>query len=277
VPEGDTIFRAARTLNRALAGHQVTRFETALPQLSRIDEDAPIAGRTVTSVTSQGKWMLMNFSGDLILLTHMLMSGSWHIYRPGETWQRPRADMRIVIVTDEILAVAFRVPIAEFHSAASLARRRGFNKLGQDVLTDDFNEEEAQRSIRSRPELEVGVALLTQSVLAGLGNVFKSEVCFASGINPFTRVSSLTDAELQTLIANSRRFMLANVTDLSGDQIVTYTGFRRTTRRADPSQRLWVYKRAGQPCRRCGTPIELRKQGVDARVTFWCPRCQPAA
>jgi endonuclease-8 len=108
-----------------------------------------------------------------------------------------------------------------------------------------------------------------------LGNVFKSEVCFASGINPFTNVASLPDAELQSLIANSRKFMLANVTDLSGDQIVTYTGFRRTTRRADPSQRLWVYKRGGQPCRRCGTSIKLRKQGVDARVTFWCPRCQP--
>jgi len=219
--------------------------------------------------------MLMNFSGDLILLTHMLMSGSWHIYRPGEAWKRPRADMRIVIATDEILAVAFRVPIAEFHTAASLARRKGFNRLGQDVLTNDFDEQEAQRSIRSRPELEIGVALLTQSVLAGLGNVFKSEVCFASGINPFTRVASLTEAQLQSLIANSRKFMLANITDLSGDQIVTYTGFRRTTRRADPSQRLWVYKRGGQPCRRCGTPIELRKQGEDARVTFWCPRCQP--
>jgi len=275
MPEGDTIFRAARTLNRALAGHQVRRFETALPQLSRIDEDTPIAGRTIMKVSSQGKWMLMEFSGDLVLLTHMLMSGSWHIYRPGETWRRPRSDMRIVIATDEIIAVAFRVPIAEFHSSASLVRRKGFNQLGQDVLTDDFNENEAQHSIRARPDLEIGVALLTQSVLAGLGNVFKSEVCFASCINPFARVADLTDSELQTLIANSRKFMLANVSDRSGDQIVTYTGFRRTTRRADPSQRLWVYKRAGQPCRRCGTSIEVRKQGLDARVTFWCPRCQP--
>lgn len=275
MPEGDTIFRAARTLNRALAGHQVTRFETVLPRLSRINEDTPITGRTIANVTSQGKWLLIEFSGDLILLTHMLMSGSWHIYRPGETWQRSRPDMRILIATDRILAVAFKVPVAEFHTAASLARRKGFNQLGQDVLTEGFDEQAAQHSIRSRPDLEIGVALLTQSVLAGLGNVFKSEVCFASGINPFTRVASLTDFEIQKLIANSRKFMLANVSDNSGDQIITYTGFRRTTRRADPSERLWVYKRAGQPCRRCGTSILLRKQGLDARVTFWCPRCQP--
>lgn len=275
MPEGDTIFRAARTLNRALAGHQVTRFETVLPRLSRINEDTPITGRTIANVTSQGKWLLIEFSGDLILLTHMLMSGSWHIYRPGETWQRSRPDMRILIATDRILAVAFKVPVAEFHTAASLARRKGFNQLGQDVLTEGFDEQAAQHSIRSRPDLEIGVALLTQSVLAGLGNVFKSEVCFASGINPFTRVASLTDFEIQKLIANSRKFMLANVSDNSGDQIITYTGFRRTTRRADPSERLWVYKRAGQPCRRCGTSILLRKQGLDARVTFWCARCQP--
>ena len=276
MPEGDTIFRAARTLNRALAGHRVTRFETALPQLARVNDDAPIAGRTVESVTSQGKWMVMRFSGDLVLLTHMLMSGSWHIYRRGEQWRRPRIDMRVAVTTDDFVAVAFRVPIAEFHTSESLRRRRGFNQLGEDVLTEHFDEQEAFRSVRSRPDLEIGVALLTQSLVAGLGNVFKSEVCFDSQVNPFARVSALTDTELQDLIAHSRKFMLANVTDSSGDQIVTYTGFRRTTRRADPSQRLWVYKRAGQPCRKCGTPIQMRKQGLDARVTFWCPRCQPA-
>src|SRR5581483_7945321 len=259
------------------AGRQVTRFETVLPQLSRTDHDTPIAGRTITEVASRGKWLLMHFSGDLILLTHMLMSGSWHIYRPGEPWRRPRPDMRILIATADILAVAFRVPVAEFHDAASLARRGGFNQLGHDLLTHDFDEREARGSLRARPDLEIGVALLTQSVVAGMGNVYKSEVCFAARVNPFTRVAALTDPQLDALIANARKFMLANVTDQSGDQIVTYSGFRRTTRRADPSQRLWVYKRAAQPCRRCGTPIQVRKQGPDARVTFWCPECQRPA
>jgi len=123
MPEGDTIFRTARTLERALGGQTVTRFETVLPKLARIDCDTPLAGRTVDLVESRGKWLLMHFSGDLVLLTHMLMSGSWHIYRPGEKWQRHRTHMRIVVETPPMLAVAFNVPVAEFHTARSLTRR----------------------------------------------------------------------------------------------------------------------------------------------------------
>jgi endonuclease VIII len=274
MPEGDTIFRAARTLNRALAGQVVTKFETQLPQLSRIDYDTPLAGRTVESVDAAGKWMRMYFSGDLILVTHMLMSGSWHIYRPGEAWQRPYIQMRAAIYTSGFAAVAFQVPIAEFHTATSLKRHR-IENLGPDVLAPQFDEVEAAQQLRGRPDLEVGVALLTQSLIAGLGNVFKSEICFASMVNPFRLVGSLSQTELQSLMSNARKFMRANVTETSRSQIVTYTGMRRTTGRADPSERLWVYKRAGEACRRCGGAILSRKQGLDARVTFWCPRCQP--
>src|SRR5882724_11105247 len=173
VPEGDTIWRAARTLQRAIGGRVVTRFETVLVKLARVNEDTPVAGRTVEGVESAGKWMVMRFSGDLILLTHMLMSGSWHIYRPGERWQRPRGDMRVVIGTAEWLAVAFQVPVAEFHSEESLARRDGLRALGPEVLKDDFDAARAVENLRSRPELEIGVALLRQSLVSGLGNIFK--------------------------------------------------------------------------------------------------------
>ena len=108
-----------------------------------------------------------------------------------------------------------------------------------------------------------------------MGNVFKSEVCFASRVHPFRLIGSLAESELQLLMRNARTFMRNNVSDTAGDQIVTYTGMRRTTGRANPSERLWVYKRAGQPCRRCGSLIVSHKQGLDARVTFWCPNCQP--
>ncbi len=275
MPEGDTIYRAARTLNRALAGNVVTRFETQLPQLSRIDDDAPLRGRTVESVEATGKWIHMKFSGDLILLTHMLMSGSWHIYRTGEAWQRGRQQMRVVVGTETYVAVAFHVPIAEFHTAQSLLRHRSVPRLGPDILAPEFDAVLAEERIAAHPDLEVGVALLRQSIVAGLGNVFKSEVSFASGVNPFRLVQAVTKNELAALVANARKFMLANVSDSSGDRIVTYTGFRRTTGRSNPSERLWVYGRRGEPCRRCGTSIESRKQGVDARITFWCPRCQP--
>ena len=126
-------------------------------------------------------------------------------------------------------------------------------------------------------DLEVGVALLTQSIMAGLGNVFKSEVCFACGVNPFRRINELQAEELACLVETARKFMLANVTETSGDGIVTYTGMRRTTGRANQEERLWVYGRRNEPCRKCGTSIQSRKQGIDARTTFWCPQCQPEA
>ena len=281
MPEGDTIFRAARTLHKALANQIVTGFETVLPRLSRVHEDEPITGRTVESVTSKGKWMSIRFSGGLTLLTHMLMSGSWHIYRPQEKWQRPSRDMRIVLKTEKIWAVAFNVPIAEFHTDDTLRRRQGFRTLGQDVLAPAFDPATSIAALRARGDLLVGEALLSQSVMAGLGNVYKSEVCFACGVHPFRRADSLQPHELNCLVNTARKFLLANVTDSSSssDQITTYAGMqsamRNTTRRANNEERLWVYGRRGEPCRNCATPIESRKQGEDARITFWCPACQP--
>jgi endonuclease-8 len=275
MPEGDTIFRAARTLNLALSGQPITAFESVFPYLSRVDFDTPIVGRTVQNVEARGKWMLMHFSGDIILLTHMLMSGTWHIYRPGEPWKRNRRDMRIVIATPKILAVAFKVPIAEFHTTGSLSRREGFIHLGPSVLDPQFNESEAVARLRTRPDLQVGVALLTQSLLSGIGNVFKSEICFSCGIHPFRPVSSLTESDLQRLVSQARKFMLANVAPTSGNGIVTYTGMRLPEARADDSASVWVYRRTGEPCRRCGTAIVSYKQGLDARTSFWCPQCQP--
>ena len=124
MPEGDTIFRAARTLNRALAGQAVVRFESVYPALTRVHEDTPVTGRTVESVTAAGKHVLMRFAGDLVLRTHMRMSGSWHIYRPGETWRRPRRDMRILIATTPFVAVAFNVPVADIMHARATAEFR---------------------------------------------------------------------------------------------------------------------------------------------------------
>jgi len=275
MPEGDSIYRAARTLNLALAGQTVTSFESALPHLSRVEIDHGVVGRSVEKVAAQGKWLLMYFSGGLILLSHMLMSGSWHIYRPGETWKRRRYDMRVVIGTPKILAVAFSVPVAEFHTANSLTRREGFRSVGPSTLADNFDESEGVARLRARPDLEIGVSLLTQSLLSGIGNIFKSEICFACGINPFRTVSDLTDDDLRCLVSKARKFMLANITESSGNKIAAYPPMRRTTGRANVAERLWVYKRTGEPCRHCGSAIVSRKQGFDARTSFWCPRCQP--
>src|SRR5271156_4341253 len=143
MPEGDTIFRSARALNQALAGHQVTLFETAYAPLASVNDQSPVAGRTVEQVESRGKWLLILFSGDLILTTHMLMSGSWHIYRAGERWKRARSHMRLVLGTVGFVAVAFDVPIARFYTAKTLQRFAPVAGLGPDVLGQSFAEDEA--------------------------------------------------------------------------------------------------------------------------------------
>jgi endonuclease VIII len=279
MPEGDTIYRAARALQKAIGGRVVTGFETGLAKLARAEDEATLVGRAVEKVESRGKWCLIFFSGDLILVTHMLMSGSWHLYRTGEGWRMGRSRMRAVIRTEAWEAVAFNVPVAEFHTARSLERSGQVPKLGPDILSEEFTVEGGVARLaaygRENPEAEIAVVLLNQGVLAGLGNVYKSEVAFAAGVNPFRAMRTITVREMETMVEVSQRYMKANVVDGAGDGIVTYTASRRTTRSSNREERLWVYGRQGQECRRCGVPIMMRRQGVQARSTYWCPECQP--
>jgi endonuclease-8 len=279
MPEGDTIYRAARALQKAIGGKLITVFETGLATLASVNDDSPIIGRTVERVEARGKWCLIFLSGDLILVTHMLMSGAWHIYRTGEKWWMSRSNMRVAITCGDYQAVAFNVPIAEFHTARSLERNSQIPKLGPDILSGQFSASNAVRLLGdyavSHPEAEIADVLLDQRVLAGLGNVYKSEVAFAAGVNPFRHMSTLTRRELETMVDAAQRYMQANVADGAGDQIVTYSGNRRTTRSMSASDRLWVYGRRGEECRRCGATIAMRKQGEQARSTYWCPSCQP--
>jgi endonuclease-8 len=275
MPEGDTIFRSARALDRALTGKAVTGFATALAPLASVNDNTPVAGRTVEKVEARGKWLLVHFSSDLILVTHMLMSGSWHIYKAGERWRRPRSSMRAVIRTADYEAIAFDVPVAKFHTARTLERNTMIPKLGPDLLGQGFSEDEAVARILARPDEEIAVVLLNQQVMAGLGNVFKSEICFLCQVHPFRLVSSLTPDEIACLVHQSRKLLALNVADGVRDGIITYSGARRTTGNSDPGSRLWVYGRQGQPCRRCGAAVLTRKQGTQARSTYWCPECQP--
>lgn len=273
MPEGDTIFRAARTLHRVLAGKAVTRFESVLPALTRIAEDRPIVGRTIDSVTARGKHLLMAFSGGLTLRTHMRMNGSWHVYPSGARWHRPARDMRVLIATADAVAVGFNVPVAEWLTARDLTRHRVLNALGPDLLAPTFDTSEALQRIRAHQDAEIGNVLLDQRVLSGIGNVFKAEVLFTAGIDPFAIVGALTDDELAYVLDVARAQLRANVLDR--DQTLNVAFGRRTTRSVNPGAKLWVYGRSRQPCRRCGTHIRAVKRGPDARLTYWCPRCQP--
>jgi endonuclease VIII len=272
MPEGDTIFRAAQTLHRALAGSRVTRFESVFPALNRIDADRPLAGRTIESVSAHGKHLLVRLSGDLILRTHMRMNGSWHIYRPGERWQRPARDMRLVLETADFVAVGFNVPVAELLTARDLARHRQLRALGPDLLADPFDQTDVLHRMRAHPRDAIADALLDQRIVAGIGNVFKSEILFGAGVDPFRAVAALADEEISRIVDEARQQLRANV--LRQSQTLSPAVGRRTTRSLDPHEKLWVYGRGGKPCRRCGTPIRAKKTGVDARLTYWCPACQ---
>jgi endonuclease-8 len=288
MPEGDAIFRTARTLHRALVGHEVVRFESVLPALTRIHEDTPITGRTVESVTAAGKHVLMRFSalrpatgapnrprgGALVLRTHMRMNGSWHVYRPGERWQRPRRDMRVVVATQTFEAIGFNVPVAEFLTPAEMTRHEDLRRMGPDLLGDTFDADEAIRRFREHGALEIADALLNQRIVAGAGNIYKSEVLFLCGVSPFARVDDVDDDILRRLLATARTHLIANVTHPAGG-ITTYRGYQRGSGH-DGSERRYVYGRARKPCRKCGTPIRVRAQGPNARLTYWCPRCQEA-
>jgi endonuclease VIII len=274
MPEGDTIHRAARTLGKALAGKQVTRFESVFPKLNRIDEDDPIAGRMVRAVESRGKHLLIHLSGGIALRTHMAMSGSWHIYRAGESWQRPAAQMRIAIQTADFQAIAFEVHDAEWLGERDL-ERGVLARLGPDVLAPDFDPAAAVARLRASGDRAILDALLDQRVLSGLGNVYKSELLFLARAHPLRPVASLSDDTLLQLARLAQQHLRANASERASAGIVTYRGLRRTTGRSDPAERLWVYSRGGMPCRRCGTPIASARMGVHARITYLCPTCQP--
>ena len=275
MPEGDTIFRSARALGRALAGKPITGFRSTYPLLTRFNDETPLTGQLVDMVESRGKWLLIHFSGGATLATHMLMNGSWQIYKPGERWQRPASQMRILLENADYQAVGFLVPVARMYTARTLAREKRIPLSGADILGQDFDAEATRARIAACADDEIGDVLLRQRIMAGVGNVFKSEICFVEGINPFRKVASLSEAQIGALIQTAQRLLGANVVEDSGNMIVTYRGHRHTTNQSDPKDSVWVYGRRGSPCRRCGQPIRRRLQGQDARATYWCQSCQP--
>lgn len=273
MPEGDTIYRTARTLHRALAGLVVTGFASPLAAVSAAARDAPIPGRSVERVEPRGKHVLTWFSGDRVLRTHLRMHGSWHLYRPGERWRAPARDARVVIETAAWVAVAFNVMDVELLSAAGVARHARLLALGPDLLAESPDLAEIGRRLRRMPARSIGDALLSQHVAAGLGNVYKSELLFLAGIHPFTLVGDLPDRVLDQLIADGVRLLRLNVAE--GGVAWGRGGGRRTTGRLNPRESLWVYDRAGDPCRRCGTAIQSAG-ATGGRRTYWCPTCQPS-
>lgn len=260
MPEGDTVWLAAERLRGALGGEVLTRSDFRVPSYATVD----LSGRRVLDVVPRGKHLLTRIEGGLTLHTYFEMDGSWHLHPAGRPWSGgPRWQVRIVLSTAAVDAVGYRLPVVDLDATEREAQWVGH--LGPDVLGPDWDLAVAVANLLADPEREVGVALLDQRCLAGPGNLYRTEALFLAGVSPWLPVADVPD--LRRLVERLQRMMLAN----RGRFEQATTGSTR------PGEAHWVFQRAGRACRRCGTRIRESAQGppASARVTTWCPRCQP--
>jgi len=247
VPEGDTIHRAANRLRSVLAGERLIRLEIRHTPVRN-----PSAGTVIAEVEAVGKHLLIEFADGHVLRSHMRMSGSWHVYRSDERWRKPAHLARAVIEVEGWTAVCFAAPVVELERTRESASRVAH--LGPDLTNPNIAAADIDRGVERMPPGEIGAVLLDQRVAAGIGNIFKSETLFVCGVNPFTDTSSLDRATKHKLLETASKLLRSSVAGAARPQN--------------------VYGRAGQPCKRCGTPIRSQPQGELPRVTYWCPTCQ---
>ena len=259
MPEGDTVWRAALHLDRALSGSPLVETDFRVPAHATLD----LSGLVVESTTSHGKHLLTRIGADHTLHTHLKMEGSWHLYKPGTRWRRPVHEARVVLRTSAWSAVGFALGVTEVLARADEDQAVGH--LGPDLLGTGWDEDEALCRLRSDPARPVAEAILDQRNLAGLGNLYKSELCFVVGVHPLLPVGDVPD--LPRLVRRAKAALEANKNRVEQ----TMTGDLRR------GQHHWVYRRERQPCRRCGTRILVDMQGpaTQERATYWCPTCQP--
>ncbi|WLP91527.1 DNA-formamidopyrimidine glycosylase family protein [Gordonia sp. NB41Y] len=260
MPEGDTVFRTAARLRTALAGKLLTYSDFRVPRLATVD----LSGRAVTAVRSRGKHLLIDVGpGDgqepVSIRSHLSMEGSWDVLRVGERWHQRAHTARVVLRNDTYEAVGFALGTLDLMADPDGA----LAYLGPDLLGDDWDAAEAARRIARHPDTPIGIALLDQRRMAGVGNEYRSELCFLRGVLPTRRVG---DVDVPAMVDLAHRMLVANRTRLA----------RTTTGKTGRTERLWVYGRRAQPCRRCATPIQRDHLGTaDAeRVIYFCPRCQ---
>ncbi len=256
MPEGDTVWRTARRLD-ALSGQVLVASDFRIPSLAEVD----LAGRHVLETVSRGKHLLTRLEGDMTLHSHLKMEGRWDVQAPGARWRRPAHEARVVLKTEKTEAIGYSILL---DLVATPAERSLVGHLGPDLLGEDWDADEALKRLRRQEHVAVGEAFLEQRNLAGIGNVYRAELCFISGVNPFDPVSAVDD--LPRMVGRAHQLLVAH-RDRSS---------RVTTGDTRPGRRLWVYGRRG-PCLRCGTRIEVGELGPEGqeRTVWWCPSCQP--
>lgn len=256
MPEGDTVWQTARRLD-ALNGLALTASDFRLPSLATTD----LAGRVVLETVSRGKHLLTRVDGGVTIHSHLKMEGHWDVGAAGKPWRKPEHEARVVLRTETTQAIGFSVLL---DVVATESERSLVGHLGPDLLGPDWDATVAVERLRRLPHIPIGEALLDQRNLAGIGNVYRAEVCFVAGVAPRTPVSEVPN--LPRVVALAHRML-----ELHRDR-----SSRVTTGDRRPGRRLWVYRRQG-PCLRCGTPILLDELGPEGqeRTVWWCPSCQP--
>ena len=257
MPEGDTIYVAANRLRKTLRGQAVT-------VTSSIIEPAPIDGKVVDLVESRGKHLLIHFDGDHVVHTHLGMKGAWHFYAPDEPWRKSATQAAISLRSIHgTNAVCFLPKTIELLTTHQLRRHRWLSRLGPDILAEPFDLERILSNLYRQPGRPIGAALLDQTIVMGIGNVYKSELLFLQRLHPFRATADFPKEALTALMLKANQLMRANL-----------DGRPRRTRFGRDGSRSWVYGRSGQPCFQCGTNIRMQRQGDLGRSTYWCPECQ---
>ncbi|MDQ0030934.1 Fpg/Nei family DNA glycosylase [Arthrobacter bambusae] len=275
MPEGDSIWRAAAELHKALAGQTLRSSDFRVPRFATLD----LAGWTVSEVVPRGKHLLMRLlapaeaaPGALTIHSHLKMEGSWQVYAPGGRWRKPGHTARCVLRTATADVVGFSLGTLEVIPTPDESRVVGH--LGPDLLGPDWDAEEAVRRLRTAPDTPIGVALLDQRNLAGIGNIYRCEACFLAGVHPAAPVSAVPD--LAGMLTEAKVLLEANLGP--GRRITRRTGLPGV--RGLPRPGYWVYGREHQPCLRCGTPIRRAAlgpaSGLEDRIIYFCPKCQPS-
>jgi endonuclease-8 len=253
MPEGDTVYLTGQRLAKALAGKMLRRGELRHPRLSTVD----LKGRTVLNVRTYGKHIFVRFDRDLSLHNHLRMDGAWRIHQSGERWRVQAHHVRAILANDDYEALGVRLHDMELLRTDQEDKR--IAHLGPDLLGPGWDAERAVKALSARPDREIGIALLDQTVMAGVGNVYKAEVCFLLGVSPWTKVSEVDTGRAVEL---SHELLQRN----AAQPIRNTTGLR--------TRRLWVYEQ--RVCHRCGGRIKVADQGegLDIRKTWFCPACQ---
>ncbi|MCU1462598.1 MAG: Formamidopyrimidine-DNA glycosylase [Acidimicrobiales bacterium] len=241
-----------------MAGRQITAARTQVAGLA----PERLVGQTIDAVEARGKHVLIRLSpSGRVVHSHMRMTGSWHVYPAGQRWRRPERQARLVLECGDRVAVCFNAPVVELLAARGELLHPSLSRLGPDVLVSPLDLPEIRTRAKARgDDVPLGELLLDQQVVSGIGNIWRCEALFAERVNPWTARSSITDDRFDALVTAAARLMTRSATGAMAHRPVPQ-----------------VYQRNGRPCRRCGTRIEARRQGDQARTAFWCPGCQPLA